>query len=348
MRGERERERGTGVMNVTRMILVSLMLIATISVHAVSESIPPPMVNAIVLSKADTVRIGAYVESLYDFDLPSNTIRADVYYWCHYKNPELDLANEFELKKSTSVLFLNSEKDTIPTGYRFHTKASAKVRQSFNLTNYPFDDQRLVISVEAYASDIDKLVFKPDIKDCGIDTSVHKSLSEWSVTNTQYLVTEATYNSDFGDLDRNNRSGYSRFDIVIDLHRKDSLHILVKLITGILVAFVIACCSFFIRANNIDPRFGLSVGALFAAIGNKYTVESNVPSTSEVSMLDNLHNLTFVYIFLVIVATVLSLYLYEKGSEAGIRRSRRLDMYAFATIFVSYLTIMGYLIGREM
>lgn len=319
---------------MTRTVLVGLMLIVTMSVQAASN--------------ADTVRIGAFVESLYDFDLPSNTIRADVYYWCLYKNPELDLANEFELKKSTSVSFLNNAKDTLRTGYRFQTKASARVRQSFDLTSYPFDDQRLVISVEAYASDSDKLVFKPDIEDCGIDTSVHKSLSEWSIKNTQYLVTEATYDSDFGDVDRNNRSGYSRFDIVIDLHRKDGFGILIKLITGILVAFIIACCSLFIRAINNSARFGLSVGTLFAAVGNKYTVENSVPSTSEVSMLDNLHNLTFVYIFLIIIATVISLYLYEKGSDADIRKSRRLDMYAFAVIFVSYFALMGYLIGREM
>jgi hypothetical protein len=103
-----------------------------------------------------------------------------------------------------------------------------------------------------------------------------------------------------------------------------------------------------VRANNTDPRFGLGVGALFAAVGNKYIVESNVPSTSEVSMLDNLHNLTFVYIFLIIVAAVVSLHLYEKGSEEDKRKSRRLDMYAFVAVFISYLAIMGYLIGREM
>jgi hypothetical protein len=328
-------------MTLTRTILVSLMLIATMSVQAVPDEIPPRRV-------ADTVNIGAYVESLYDFDLQSNTVRADIYYWCHYDKTDLDFSNDFELKKSSAVTFLNSGIDTLANCYRFNTKASARVRQNYNLTNYPLDAQRLVISVEAYASDVDKLVFRPDASDCGLDPSVYESLDEWTVTNTQFLGGVTKYNSDFGDDVRDSRSGFSRFDIVIDLRRKDSIHILIKLITGILVAFVISCCSFFVRANNTDPRFGLSVGALFAAIGNKYIVESNVPSTSEVSMLDNLHNLTFVYIFLIIVAAVVSLHLYEKGSEEDKRKSRRLDMYAFVAVFISYLAIMGYLIGREM
>lgn len=321
-------------MNVTRMMLVSLMLIATMSVQA--------------LSKADTVRIGAYVESLYDFDLQSNTIRADIYYWVHFNKPEFSFATDVDLKKSTSALFLNSGRDSLPSGYLHHTKASAKIRQNFNLTDYPFDTQRLVVSLESYTNDNKQLIFKPALEDCGVDSTVYKSLDEWHVTKTQFLTTEATYDTDFGDADRDKQSGYSRFDIVIELRRKDSIHILTKLITGILVAFVIACCSFFVRANNIDPRFGLSVGALFAAVGNKYIVESNVPSTSEVSMLDNLHNLTFVYIFIIIVATVISLHIHERGTEEDIRKSRKLDMYAFAAICVSYIAIMGYLIGREM
>ncbi len=328
-------------MTLTRTILVSLMLIATMSVQAVPDDIPPRRV-------ADTVNIGAYVESLYDFDLQSNTIRADIYYWCHFNRADLDFSNDFELKKSSGVSFLNSGIDTLAKRYRFHTKASARVRQNYNLTNYPLDSQRIVISVEAYESDVDKLVFRADSSDCGLDPSVYESLDEWTVTNTRFLSSETAYSSDFGDDVRDSRSGFSRFDIVIDLRRKDSIHILVKLITGILVAFVISCCSFFVRANNTDPRFGLGVGALFAAIGNKYIVESIVPSTSEVSMLDNLHNLTFVYIFLIIVAAVVSLHLYEKGSEEDKRKSRRLDMYAFVAVFISYLAIMGYLIGREM
>jgi hypothetical protein len=63
---------------------------------------------------------------------------------------------------------------------------------------------------------------------------------------------------------------------------------------------------FFIKPFNIDPRFGLCVGGLFATIGNKYIIEGMVPSTNEVTMLDDLHNVTLVYIFLIITISVIS------------------------------------------
>jgi len=117
--------------------------------------------------------------------------------------------------------------------------------------------------------------------------------------------------------------------MVIDLERKESFLVLFKLITGVLVAFVISCCVFFIKPYNIDPRFGLCVGGLFATIGNKYIIEGMVPSTNEVTMLDDIHNVTLVFIFLIITISVISLHLYEKGSTKSLKLSRLIDRISF-------------------
>jgi hypothetical protein len=124
--------------------------------------------------------------------------------------------------------------------------------------------------------------------------------------------------------------------------------ILFKLITGILVAFLISCCVFWIKPINTDPRFGLCVGGLFAAIGNKYIVESIVPSTNEVTLLDNLHNITFVAIFIIIILSVISLHLYEKETERGIKLSKRLDVISFFTIVSFYLILFYAFINQTI
>lgn len=302
-----------------------------------------------LLCQPDTVRIGAYVRSLYDFDLATNTVKSDVYYWCSYKNREFDFSNEFELLNANAVSLSNTSVDTLSNGkYLFYAKASAHVRQNYELTDYPFDSQRFVISVESSEYDEEDLIFRPDKVNCKLDPSVQDALDEWEITNTSFDSGTTTYESNFGNPIANPSSPYSRFDVIIELQRKDSMLILFKLITGILVAFIISSCVFFIKPINTDPRFGLCVGALFAAIGNKYIVESIVPATNKVSMLDNLHNLTFVYIFIMIVISVISLHIYEKGSDEDIRRSQLLDRWSLITVVTTYGLGVLYLVGREL
>jgi amino acid transporter len=96
---------------------------------------------------------------------------------------------------------------------------------------------------------------------------------------------------------------------------------------------------FWIKPINTDPRFGLCVGGLFAAIGNKYIVESIVPSTNEVTLLDDLHNITFVSIFIIIIISVISLNIYERDSARSMKISKRIDVISFITIVSVYFTL---------
>jgi hypothetical protein len=64
---------------------------------------------------------------------------------------------------------------------------------------------------------------------------------------------------------------------------------------------------FFIHADSIESRFGLSVGSLFAAVGNKYIIDSILPETSTFTLVDSLHALTFIGILVTIILSVYSL-----------------------------------------
>lgn len=136
--------------------------------------------------------------------------------------------------------------------------------------------------------------------------------------------------------------------MTIELERKESYLVLFKLITGVLVAFVISCCVFFIKPYNIDPRFGLCVGGIFATIGNKYIIEGIVPSTNEVTMLDDIHNITLVFIFLIILISVITLHLHERGTPASRTIAKRIDMYSFFGIVISFVSLLIAIISSHI
>ena len=179
----------------------------------------------------------------------------------------------------------------------------------------------------------------PDRRNSKIAPKVKDEFSEWEIIKTDFRVGETNYQTSFGDPESESTQS-SRFEIEMDIERLDSMLILFKLITGILVAFLISSCVFWIKPINTDPRFGLCVGGLFAAIGNKYIVESIVPSTNEVTLLDNLHNITFVAIFIIIIISVISLNIYERDTEKSIKLSRRIDLISFASIVSVYMILL--------
>ena len=296
-------------------------------------------------AKPDTVKIGMYLTSLHDLDLSAHSFKYDAYYWCRYNNPMFDFANEFEVMNSNDVTLESPYLQNIGNDILFSTKTKATVRQLWKTKDYPFDKQTLVISVESSKHDTTKMVFIEDKKNSGYQDSLENLLPEWHIKETKFTVTESKYSTNFGSENLGNTSYNSSFNMVIELERKESFLVLFKLITGVLVAFVISCCVFFIKPFNIDPRFGLCVGGLFATIGNKYIIEGMVPSTNEVTMLDDIHNVTLVYIFLIITISVISLHLYEKGIPKSIHQSKVLDKFSFYAFALSYT---GLLIGIIM
>ncbi|MFN4819219.1 MAG: hypothetical protein ACK5F4_06615 [Ignavibacteria bacterium] len=293
-----------------------------------------------LIAKPDTVHIGMYLTSLHDLDLSAHSFKYDAYYWCRYSNPSFDFANEFEVMNSNDVTLESPYIETVGKDFLFSTKTKATVRQLWKTKDYPFDKQTLVISVESSKNDTTKMVFVCDRKNSRYQDSLENLLPEWNIKNTKFSVTSSKYSTNFGSENLGNTSYNSSFNMVIDLERKESFLVLFKLITGVLVAFVISCCVFFIKPYNIDPRFGLCVGGLFATIGNKYIIEGMVPSTNEVTMLDDIHNVTLVFIFLIITISVISLHLYEKGSTKSLKLSRLIDKLSFYIVAISYSSLL--------
>lgn len=295
-------------------------------------------------SSPDTVLVGAYISSLYDFDIANNSIKADIHLWCLYDDESYSFENELECLycnefnlTGTSVVDLNERK-------WFYTKATIDSRQKYSTSNFPFDTQKIVFGFESSEYDIDDYVFQTDLAGSNIDSIVSKQFEEWTIEKVEYISSKTTYYTSFGDAE-SSLTTVPKFEIIISIKRLNSWLILFKLITGIIVAFLISSCVFWIKPINTDPRFGLCVGGLFAAVGNKYIVESIIPTTNKITLLDYLHNITFIIIFLIIITSVLSLYIYEKGDEKSIKISKTIDKASFFIYTFAYLLTFSYLIN---
>src|SRR4029079_1485778 len=143
----------------------------------------------------------------------------------------------------------------------------------------------------------------------------------------------------FGDLSLEKpRTEYSAFRIRLSIKR-DAMGLFWKLFLGMFIAFLIAYTCFFIHADGIDSRFGLSVGSLFAVIGNKYIIDSALPESTSFTLVDTLQRLTLLFILCTIAATAYSLTMVKRG-----RQVKRFDMIIAQVLLGAYIIANAYFI----
>ena len=109
------------------------------------------------------------------------------------------------------------------------------------------------------------------------------------------------------------------------------------------IAFLIAYVCFYIHADGIDSRFGLSVGALFAVIGNKYIIDSSLPESTSFTLVDTLHGITLFFILVIIAATAYSLKLVKTNK---IKKANKFDMVAAQGLLLLYIILNIYFIFK--
>lgn len=301
-----------------------------------------------IYSQKDTITIGAYIKSLYDFNLTDNSYKTEFWVWIKSnKNSTLDsLPNQIEFINAKTSPQIEAASTTSSKGKLnwYGAKYIAEFQKNWDVTSFPFDKQKLKIVIESGKYNSNQIFFKCDFKNSKLNDSIKYNINEWTIIKSRFYVDISKYDTTFGDPDLKSYSSYPSFNFEVFLVRKDPYLVLFKLITGLLVAFIISCCVFFIKPTNTDPRFGLSVGGLFAAIGNKYIIESKVPTTNQNTLLDNIHNLTFIYILLITILSVISLYYYEKKTTKNRKKSKLIDKISFILIFSTYFLFLYFII----
>jgi hypothetical protein len=106
------------------------------------------------------------------------------------------------------------------------------------------------------------------------------------------------YETGFGDESLEKpRTEYSNFRVRLVI-RRDAAGLFWKMFTGMYIAFLIAYVCFYIHPDGIDSRFGLSVGSLFAVIGNKYIIDSALPESTSFTLVDTLPRPDITFYFL--------------------------------------------------
>jgi hypothetical protein len=314
-----------------RSLLLTLQLLCCASGLFAQTSVP------------DTVKSGIYVTSIHDIDFKEKEYTVDFWLWLKYKNRDFDFVENLEIPQAKTVTKSFSTIDSTGNEVYLLMKIQCLMKDSWSIDNFPFDHQILRLSIENSQFDSQSLVFVPDT--LGKQYDPRFTLRGWNIDSLKVSAGTKVYETAFGDTSiKVPHTEYSNFKVRVGISR-DAMGIFWKMFLGMYVAFFIAFMCFYIHTDSIDSRFGLSVGSLFAVIGNKYIIDGSLPETTTFTLVDTLHGMTLVFILAVIISTAYSLRLIKKDKLSA---ANRFDRISSITLLIAYIILNIYFISEAI
>ncbi|MES2656040.1 MAG: hypothetical protein V4620_10655 [Bacteroidota bacterium] len=306
------------------LLPVLLLLSAKISKAAEVEPVVPP----------DTVKVGIYFISLHDIDFRQKEYTVRFWLWFRYKNKTFNFGKNVEVPNAKSIENTDNYSDTSNGEIFTLMKMKCVMKESWQVHNYPFDKQKLEVHIENSQYDARSLVFVADTSGKHFDPEL--TIAGWDISKVDVITGLRGYETTFGDVTLPSpHSDYGSFTVDIYIER-NAWGLFFKLFLCMYVSFFISYMCFFIHADSIESRFGLSVGSLFAAVGNKYIIDSILPESSTFTLVDSLHAFTFVSILITIILSVYSLSLSKTNK---LKMANRIDKKSAKVLLILYLLL---------
>ncbi len=345
------------LLTICRLFISLVLIIIVWSFVEASE------VLAETVTSPQTCRVGVYVASLHDLNLPEKRFSSNFYLWSVCPSKELQplksmkVLNVEDFKHFKASYDSTFKRKDLPKWfypnedvYWSGRKLRATLYQSWNVSNFPFDRHTLTIALEETGKNSSQFVYTPDFDNSGYQTKM--ALDGWKITRFKIAEQKVFYASTFGNPELVvPQDSYSRLVISIDIKRV-KLFSFLKLTIGVYIAFAVAMLSFFYDSDQTSlasPRRAIYIGALFAVLLNMRIQESVLGRTEDLTLVDQIHIVTILYVFGTGVVSVYSRLTSESGKKKlAMELDRRvffrlftLSFVVFNVIAIAYAIIVG-------
>jgi hypothetical protein len=185
-------------------------------------------------------------------------------------------------------------------------RVSATMSETWDLARFPFDSHSITVKIEDSSLSAKDLVFVADKSNSGLGDEI--DMAGWTASNFVTDVQTKVYRTNYGDvsLPTNASSEYSRFMFSVDIERR-SQGSAIKLLSTVLLATAVAFVAFLVKPSDLDARFGMGIGSLFAVTASAFISASLVPDSGEMTLADKMHMIALAFIFGTLLLSALCL-----------------------------------------
>jgi len=320
-----------GALRLAACVLAALVAVAALARPACAQD----AAAAATAAPPVKVVVGAYVNRVTQMSLRENHFDVDFYVWFRWTggDKDFDPLKTFDVGNGTITQRTGEVREEHKDFHYASCRIDAEITQFFDVSRFPFDDHVLRIEIEDTQSEAEFVEYVADAENSSV--SPQAQVPGWTIVAPSAEVVPHRYATNYGNIDlaTGNASVYSEYALSIPL-RRSGVGYFAKLFFGLFIAVGIALLALRIKPTDLDPRFGLPVGSIFAAVGSLYVVTSQLPDTNVITLSDRLHILGFAVIFVTLVESTVSLHRWGSGDEDGSRRLDRLTFRALTAFFV--------------
>jgi hypothetical protein len=292
-------------------------------------------VRAAQHSAAQKVYVGVYVKEIHEINLKNIIATIDFHIWFRWTDDRLEPLDSFEVVNGRIDSKESAYEANIEGVHYASCRVVATLHKLWDVSRYPLDSHTFSIEIEDNNLEANKLIYYPDVENSGLST--YAEVAGWNVEPGKPVVVTHKDHTNYGDvsLPSGRESSWSRFVFPIKVTRA-GVGIFVKLFAGLFIATAIALQALRIPAQHLDARVGISVGAMFAAVGSEYLVAAGLPDSNGVTLAEKLHILSFALIF---IALAESIRVYKFATEGKEALAARVDRLCFRAFTLGYIGI---------
>jgi hypothetical protein len=213
-------------------------------------------------------------------------------------------------------------------------RIEATVDQAFDLRDFPFDRQTLRVNIETEVP-AESLRFVADEQDSRL--ADYLVAQGWNVAGLRFEERVIHYDTKFGVW---SAPDFSRLTLLVDIERQRSALVIEKFI-GYTMALLVTALIFLVPTDQIGVRIGMATTAVFAAVGNRYGLDTLIGAETVFGLVEQLSLIVFIAIFAAIAATLLT---YELAQKSTLALSNRVNLAAGGIVVALSFALAGFAI----
>ncbi|MBX3421117.1 MAG: hypothetical protein KF752_06125 [Pirellulaceae bacterium] len=295
-----------------------------------------------------TVVVGAYVNDIQDIDLREHSYAADIYIWFLWSDAELhpyetvEVVNPHELWGHVRQVIYESPV-TMPDGRLYQVvRIQGRFCHKFFFHNFPFDRQELTIELEDSTHETNRLEFVAD--DSPLVLNPQLKLPGFQVFNSQMMIENFRYPTDFGDTRRTDPNQYSRIRLSIPVKRP-ALTSSIKLLLPLFCVVLGASLMLALRVTYVDARLSVGITSLLTVVAIQLASNDTLPSADYLVLMDKIHLCAYGYVLSALAIVWLTI---RRVDQNQIEAAQNLQRHGFWTITLSFITSVALLIAWAM
>jgi hypothetical protein len=299
-------------------------------------------------STPHVVRVGLYLNNLYDLNMSAHSFYADFYVWFKWRGDfdptNVEFVNSIEKWSVTNTALGSSDSTSIVTlrdGSKYRIlRIEGRFFHAFSLGRFPLDRHELDIQIENPEADRDSLLYLPDTaRSAMIRPSL--ALVGWDQNSVRLDTSTHDYGTNFGNAEENAQR-YSNLRFAVTLDRPFSFFLL-KMLLPLTVVMLVSLGALLLHPMHIDTRSALPIGGLLTAVYLQQSYNDALPDSGYMVLMDKIYLMAYVLISLILLHVIVAGNVSAGGDDRAVsridRRERWLSVGYFGLFLLSVVVL---------